>query len=195
MVLVLVRSVNFWSDATIPFQIKPLEYEDWMKNSDEKVNVGAFRDAQKQYLRGRDYSRTYITTEMNHPTLFSKRWLWWHDLHPAPDPRRAAHPHQEFPVVPSSGDQEQGVNHVIIIIAWNITLDDSFRLLFTYLSNPSPLALSPKYRFCALRNALHWPSRLSSSFSPHTELWHSTRILLIWLTPMLFFLIRCFLLV
>ena len=25
---------------------------------------------------------------MNHPTLYSKRWLWWHDLHPAPDPRR-----------------------------------------------------------------------------------------------------------
>ena len=22
------------------------------------------------------------------PTLYSKRWLWWHDLHPAPDPRR-----------------------------------------------------------------------------------------------------------
>ena len=28
-----------------------------------------------------------------------------------------AHPHQEFPVVPPSGDQEQAVNHVIIIIA------------------------------------------------------------------------------
>ena len=25
---------------------------------------------------------------MSHPTLYSKRWLWWHDLHPAPDPRR-----------------------------------------------------------------------------------------------------------
>ena len=24
---------------------------------------------------------------MNHPTFYSKRWLWWHDLHPAPDPR------------------------------------------------------------------------------------------------------------
>ena len=33
-------------------------------------------------------------------------------------------PHQEFPVVPPSGDQEQGVNHVIIIIAWNITLPE-----------------------------------------------------------------------
>ena len=72
----------------IPFQIKPREYEDWMKNSDEKVNVGAFRDAQKQYLGGRDYSHTWIITEMSHPTLYSKRWLWWHDLHPAPDPRR-----------------------------------------------------------------------------------------------------------
>ena len=30
---------------------------------------------------------------------------------------RAPHPHQEFPVVPPSGDQERGVNHVIIIIA------------------------------------------------------------------------------
>ena len=52
IVLVLVRSVNFLSDATILFQIKPWEYEDWMKNSDEKVNVGASRDAQKQYLGG-----------------------------------------------------------------------------------------------------------------------------------------------
>ena len=25
---------------------------------------------------------------MSHPTLYSKRWLWWHDLHPAPDPRK-----------------------------------------------------------------------------------------------------------
>ena len=25
---------------------------------------------------------------MSHPTLYSKRWLRWHDLHPAPDPRR-----------------------------------------------------------------------------------------------------------
>ena len=41
-------------------------------------------------------------------------------------------PHQEFPGVPRCGDQEQGVNHVIIIIACNKTLDDSFRLLFTY---------------------------------------------------------------
>ena len=24
---------------------------------------------------------------MSHPTLYSKRWLWWHDLHPAPYPR------------------------------------------------------------------------------------------------------------
>ena len=30
-------------DAIIPFQIKPWEYEE-MKNSDEKVNIGAFRD-------------------------------------------------------------------------------------------------------------------------------------------------------
>ena len=38
--MVLVRSVNFLSDATIPFQTKPWEYDDWMKNSDNKVNVG-----------------------------------------------------------------------------------------------------------------------------------------------------------
>ena len=49
----LVRSVNFLSDDKILFQIKPWEYEDWMKNSDEKVNVGASRDAQKQYLGGK----------------------------------------------------------------------------------------------------------------------------------------------
>ena len=30
-------------DATNPFQIKPWEYGE-MKNSDEKVNIGAFRD-------------------------------------------------------------------------------------------------------------------------------------------------------
>ena len=50
----------------------------------------------------------------------------------------AAYPHQEFPVVPASGLQEQGVNHAIIIIAQK-TLDDSFWLLFTYVSNPTPL--------------------------------------------------------
>ena len=42
-------------DATIPFQIKPWEYEE-MKNSDGKVNIGAFRDVKKQYLGGRDFS-------------------------------------------------------------------------------------------------------------------------------------------
>ena len=31
--------------------------------------------------------------------------------------KRAAHPHQEFTEVPPSRGQEQGVNHVIIIIA------------------------------------------------------------------------------
>ena len=72
----------------IPFQIKPREYEDWMKNSDEKVNVGAVCNAQKQHLGGRDYSHTWIINEMNRPTLCSKQWLWWHDLHPAPDPWR-----------------------------------------------------------------------------------------------------------
>ena len=41
-----------------------------MKNSDEKVNIGAFREVKKQYLGGRDYSITYtwIISEMNHPT-------------------------------------------------------------------------------------------------------------------------------
>ena len=60
----LVRSVKFLSDATIPFQIKPWEYEDWMKNSDEKVNVGAFRDAQKQYLGGVGLL-TYVNNNQN----------------------------------------------------------------------------------------------------------------------------------
>ena len=45
-------------------------------------------DAQKQYFGARDYSHTRIITEMSHPTLYSKRWLWWHDLHPAPDHRK-----------------------------------------------------------------------------------------------------------
>ena len=40
VVLVLVRSVNFLSDVTIPFRIKPWEYGDRMKNPDENVNVG-----------------------------------------------------------------------------------------------------------------------------------------------------------
>ena len=44
-------------------------------------------DAQKQYLGARDYSHTWIITEMSHPTLYSKRWLWSPDLQPAPDPR------------------------------------------------------------------------------------------------------------
>ena len=48
----------------------------------------AFRDAQKQYSGGRDYSHTWIIAEMSNPTLYSKRWLWCHDLHPAPDSRR-----------------------------------------------------------------------------------------------------------
>ena len=30
----------------------------------------------------------WITTEMNHPTLYFKQWLSWHDLHPTPDPWR-----------------------------------------------------------------------------------------------------------
>ena len=42
-------------DVSIPFQIKPWEYEE-MKNSDKKVNIGAFREIKKQYLWGRDYS-------------------------------------------------------------------------------------------------------------------------------------------
>ena len=35
--------------------LKPWEYEK-MKNSDEKVNIGAFPEIKKQYLGGRDYS-------------------------------------------------------------------------------------------------------------------------------------------
>ena len=48
----------------IPFQIKPREYEDWMKNSDEKVNVGAFCNAQKQYLGGEGLL-TYVNNKRN----------------------------------------------------------------------------------------------------------------------------------
>ena len=35
-----------------------------MKNSDEKVNVGAFCDAQKQYLRGKGLL-TYVNYNQN----------------------------------------------------------------------------------------------------------------------------------
>ena len=84
----LFRSVKFLQMPRFRFKIiKPSEYEDWMKNSNKKVNVGAFREAKKQYLGGWDYSHTWIITKMNHPT-FSKRWFWWHDLHPVPDSRR-----------------------------------------------------------------------------------------------------------
>ena len=50
-----VSQCKIFIDATIQFQIKPWEYEE-MKNSDEKVNIGAFRDVKKQFLRGRDCS-------------------------------------------------------------------------------------------------------------------------------------------
>ena len=43
-VLVLVSKIVM--DATIPFQSKPWEYEE-MKNSDGKVNIGAFHDVKK----------------------------------------------------------------------------------------------------------------------------------------------------
>ena len=43
-VLVLVSKILM--DATIPFQSKPWEYEE-MKNSDGKVNIGAFHDVKK----------------------------------------------------------------------------------------------------------------------------------------------------
>ena len=38
-------------DATISYQVKPWRYEE-MKNSDEKVNIKAFRDVRKRYLGG-----------------------------------------------------------------------------------------------------------------------------------------------
>ena len=49
------------TDATISFQIKPWRYEE-MKNSDEKVNVKAFRDVRNRYLggEGADYSTIAI---------------------------------------------------------------------------------------------------------------------------------------
>ena len=42
-------------DGTIPFQIKPWENEE-MKNSNGKVDIGAFCDVKKHLLGGRDYS-------------------------------------------------------------------------------------------------------------------------------------------
>ena len=74
-------------------QIKPREYEDWMKNSDEKFNVGAFPRCTKAVLNGEGLL-TYVNnnrTESSNLTLYSKRWLWWHDLHPAPEPRRGGY--------------------------------------------------------------------------------------------------------
>ena len=44
-----VSQSKILTDATISFQIKPWRYEE-MKNSDEKVNVKAFRDVRNRYL-------------------------------------------------------------------------------------------------------------------------------------------------
>ena len=53
--MVLVSKILM--DATIPFQIKPWEYEEMiMKNSDGKVSIEAFHNVKKQYLGGRDYT-------------------------------------------------------------------------------------------------------------------------------------------
>ena len=46
-----VSQSKILTDATISFQIKPWRYEE-MKNSDEKVNVKAFRDIRNRYLGG-----------------------------------------------------------------------------------------------------------------------------------------------
>ena len=50
-------------DASIPFQIKPWEYEE-MKNSDEKVNIGAFHEVKKQYLGG-GITHLYVNNNQN----------------------------------------------------------------------------------------------------------------------------------
>ena len=48
-----------------------------MKNSDEKVNIGAFCKVKRQYLGGRDYSSIlYMNNNQNessNPTLHSTR--------------------------------------------------------------------------------------------------------------------------
>ena len=58
-------------DASIPFQIKPWEYEE-MKNSDEEINIRAFREVKKQYLGGTDYSTIleYNNRNLNHPIAY-----------------------------------------------------------------------------------------------------------------------------
>ena len=55
------------------------------KNSDEQVNIGVI--SKKAVFRGGGgiTHDTWIITEINHPMLYSKRCLWWHDLHPAPE--------------------------------------------------------------------------------------------------------------
>ena len=63
-----------------------------MKNSDDWGQYRGILRCKKAVFRvgGRGVgllTYTWIITEMNHPTLYSMRWLWWHDIHPAPDLR------------------------------------------------------------------------------------------------------------
>ena len=60
-------------DASIPFQINPWEYE--MKNSDEKVNIGAFREVKSSIYAG-GITHLYVNNNRNessNPTLYSTR--------------------------------------------------------------------------------------------------------------------------
>ena len=55
-------------NASIPFQIKPWEYEE-MKNSDEKINIGGIPRGKKAVFRGEGLlTYTWIISETNHPT-------------------------------------------------------------------------------------------------------------------------------
>ena len=51
---------------------------------------------------------------------------------------REAHPHQELPVVPPSGGQEQGVNHVIMIYI----AECPYIVSFQKISIPPPHGIS-----------------------------------------------------
>ena len=82
-----VSQIKILVDATIPFQIKP-----WEWRNEKLRREGQYRGIPRCKIAVFTVegwlTYTWIIYEMNHPTLYSKRWLWWHDLHPAPDPRR-----------------------------------------------------------------------------------------------------------
>ena len=93
-----VSQSNILIDATISssFQIKPWWYEE-MKNSDEKVNIRAFSDVRNWRKNWRKRKRYLGGEEL----LTYTRWLWWYDLHTAPN--QCKHVHRPRLLLPLSG--------------------------------------------------------------------------------------------